>query len=262
MNLSLGTRCGYTADEDESINQVYERLNDAGIMVIVAAGNDTSSSAYNTYGENLPLTADPDNSIVSAPSTYASNLSVASVDSDNAYIRYFLLGDEEVRFTDSQSTWLGLPDFVKLSVDSGYVQGPIEPPYDYVMIPGYGEYADYNGIDVAGKIAVVQRGGLTADGSNITFADKMRYASWSNAMAVIVYNNDADHPDDYNVVMSTNYYQIPACFVSYNVGRKLAELEGTGVGISLKTDYLVEENATARADVFLYQHRRDAGICG
>lgn len=245
VNLSLGTRCGYTADEDESINQVYERLNDAGIMVIVAAGNDTSSSAYNTYGENLPLTADPDNSIVSAPSTYASNLSVASVDSDNAYIRYFLLGDEEVRFTDSQSTWLGLPDFVKLNVDSGYVEGPIEPPYDYVMIPGYGEYADYSGIDVAGKIAVVQRGGLTADGSNITFADKMMYASWNNAIGVIVYNNDADHPDTYNVVMSTGYYQIPACFVSYNVGRKLAELEGTGVGISLKTDYLVEENATA-----------------
>ena len=128
VNLSLGTRCGYTADEDESINQVYERLNDAGIMVIVAAGNDTSSSAYNTYGENLPLTADPDNSIVSAPSTYASNLSVASVDSDNAYIRYFLLGDEEVRFTDSQSTWLGLPDFVKLNVDSGYVGAPLNHP--------------------------------------------------------------------------------------------------------------------------------------
>ena len=113
------------------------------------------------------------------------------------------------------------------------------------MIPGYGEYADYSGIDVAGKIAVVQRGGLTADGSNITFADKMMYASWNNAIGVIVYNNDADHPDTYNVVMSTGYYQIPACFVSYNVGRKLAELEGTGVGISLKTDYLVEENATA-----------------
>ena len=73
----------------------------------------------------------------------------------------------------------------------------------------------------------------------------MMYASWNNAIGVIVYNNDADHPDTYNVVMSTGYYQIPACFVSYNVGRKLAELEGTGVGISLKTDYLVEENATA-----------------
>lgn len=245
VNLSLGVRCGFTVDEDETTNEVYNRLNDAGIMVIVAAGNDASSSAYNNYGENLPLTADPDNSIVSSPSTYPANLAVASVDGDNTYIRYFLLGDEAIRFTDSQTTWLGVADFVELNIATGKLQGPIEEPYEYVMVPGYGYSSDYANIDVAGKIAVVQRGGKTPWGSDITFANKMMYAVRNKAIGVIVYNNDVKNPDDYGVLMATNNYQIPACFVSYNAGQKLAELEGTGVGICVKTDYLLEDNVTA-----------------
>ena len=48
VNLSLGTRCGYTLDEDVTINEVYSRLSNAGIMVIAAAGNDTSASVNTT----------------------------------------------------------------------------------------------------------------------------------------------------------------------------------------------------------------------
>ncbi len=67
---------------------------------------------------------------------------------------------------------------------------------------------------------------------------------------MIVYNNDADHPDTYNVVMSTGYYQIPRLLVSANVGRKLAELKRTGVGIPLEDRLSGEENH-CWADIFL-----------
>ena len=70
VNLSLGSYGGFTVDEDALINDVYNKLDDAGIMVITAAGNETSSSYMNSYGTNAPLTGDPDNSVVAATAEY------------------------------------------------------------------------------------------------------------------------------------------------------------------------------------------------
>lgn len=78
VNLSLGSYGGFTVDEDALINDVYNKLDDAGIMVITAAGNETSSSYMNSYGTDAPLTGDPDNSVVAAPSVYPANLSAAT----------------------------------------------------------------------------------------------------------------------------------------------------------------------------------------
>ena len=70
VNLSLGSYGGFTVDEDALINDVYNKLDDAGIMVITAAGNETSSSYMNSYGTNAPLTGDPDNSVVAVTAEY------------------------------------------------------------------------------------------------------------------------------------------------------------------------------------------------
>lgn len=78
VNLSLGSYGGFTVDEDALINDVYNKLDDAGIMVITAAGNETSSSYMNSYGTDAPFTGDPDNSVVAAPSVYPANLSAAT----------------------------------------------------------------------------------------------------------------------------------------------------------------------------------------
>lgn len=78
VNLSLGSYGGFTVDEDALINDVYNKLDAAGIMVITAVGNEISSSYMNSYGTDAPLTGDPDNSVVAAPSVYPANLSAAT----------------------------------------------------------------------------------------------------------------------------------------------------------------------------------------
>lgn len=78
VNLSLGSYGGFTVDEDALINDVYNKLDAAGIMVITAVGNEISSSYMNSYGTDAPLTGDPDNSVVAAPSVYPANLSIAT----------------------------------------------------------------------------------------------------------------------------------------------------------------------------------------
>ena len=70
VNLSLGSYGGFTVDEDALINDVYNKLDDAGIMVITAAGNETSSSYMNSYGTDAPLAGDPDNSVVAVTAEY------------------------------------------------------------------------------------------------------------------------------------------------------------------------------------------------
>ena len=70
VNLSLGSYGGFTVDEDALINDVYNKLDDAGIMVITAAGNETSSSYMNSYDTDAPLTGDPDNSDVTVTAEY------------------------------------------------------------------------------------------------------------------------------------------------------------------------------------------------
>ena len=226
VNLSLGSYGGFTVDEDALINDVYNKLDDAGIMVITAAGNETSSSYMNSYGTDAPLTGDPDNSVVAAPSVYPANLSIASVEGQEVYANYVLLGDEKITYTDSQTSFLGLDSYVSLLKIYGDVSDDLAAPYDYVMVPGYGADSDYEGIDVTGKIAVVQRGGTDENGEPITFVTKIQNALWKNAIGILVYNNDTEHPDDCSIRMSTNYYQLPDTF------------EGTTLSLSNTTAFL------------------------
>ena len=245
VNLSLGSYGGFTVDEDALINDVYNKLDDAGIMVITAAGNETSSSYMNSYGTNAPLTGDPDNSVVAAPSVYPANLSIASVEGQEVYANYVLLGDEKITYTDSQTSFLGLDSYVSLLKIYGDVSDDLAAPYDYVMVPGYGADSDYEGINVTGKIAVVQRGGTDENGEPITFVTKIQNALWKNAIGILVYNNDTEHPDDYSIRMSTNYYQLPAAFISYNAAQKLAAKAGSGVGITPTAELTAEPNPSA-----------------
>ena len=127
VNLSLGSYCGFTVDEDALINDVYNKLDAAGIMVITAAGNETSSSYMNSYGTDAPLTGAPDNSVVAAPSVYPANLSIASVEGQEIYANYVLLGDEKITYTDSQTSFLGLDSYVSLLKVYGDVSGDLAP---------------------------------------------------------------------------------------------------------------------------------------
>ena len=264
VNLSLGSYGGFTVDEDALINDVYNKLDDAGIMVITAAGNETSSSYMNSYGTDAPLTGDPDNSVVAAPSVYPANLSIASVEGQEVYANYVLLGDEKITYTDSQTSFLGLDSYVSLLKIYGDVSDDLAAPYDYVMVPGYGADSDYEGIDVTGKIAVVQRGGTDKNGEPITFVTKIQNALWKNAIGILVYNNDTEHPDDCSIRMSTNYYQLPAAFISYDAASMTENLmmstASPVVDPETKLPYsprlqgsgLIDLSAATSSDVVLY----------
>ena len=53
INMSLGSSAGFSTGDDEYMEQVYTRVRDNGIMLVVAASNDYSSAYGGAYGTNL-----------------------------------------------------------------------------------------------------------------------------------------------------------------------------------------------------------------
>lgn len=80
VNLSLGVDNGFTHDPvlENELGQVFERLEAAGVLVCASAGNSNSQAGHSTKGYLDPLNTDY--AIVGSPSTYANNISVASMD--------------------------------------------------------------------------------------------------------------------------------------------------------------------------------------
>ena len=60
--------------------------------------------------------------------------------------------------------------------------------YDFVYV-GNGQPENYEGKDLNGKIALVERGGKNDDGSPITFVQKEKAAYDASAIAMLVYDN-------------------------------------------------------------------------
>ena len=214
INMSLGSSCGFTyesAPDKQYKNDVYSRIEEAGISLVVAASNDYSSG-FGSENGNTNKTDNPDSATVGAPSTYTSSMAVASING-NKDNYMFANGKDEIFFTPSVDTAAKQYDFfamLGITEDNGAI-------FDYVTVPGVGLAINYAGLDVNGKIALVKRG-------DITFEQKVQYAAEAGAIAVIVYNNVFG---DLTMTIG-NDAKIPAVFIGKDEGDLLASRE-TGI---------------------------------
>lgn len=209
INMSLGTACGFSRESDEEVlNGVYQKIRDAGISLVVAASNSYSSSYGSEKNGNLGLTSNPDTGTVGSPSTYDGAMSVASIDGTET--PYLLYGETIIYFDEAREgsgeelnfceTLLGEQDSVQI---------------EYILIPGVGRSADYTGMDVAGKIALVRRG------SN-TFEEKAMIAQAQGAAGIIIYNNVSG-----DILMNVGDAELAVCSISQDDGELLAA-QGSG----------------------------------
>ncbi len=211
VNMSLGSSNGFTdgSEEELVLGKVYERIMDAGISMSVSAGNSSTISENNARSATA-LASNPDTAVVGSPSTYSSSTSVASVVNSVLHAQYIGFGEEKLAFSESASG--AQPKLSNLKGQS----------LDCVVVPNNGEEEDYEGLDLAGKVALVTRGG-------ITFTDKVKYAAMHNAKAIIVCNNQ---PGTLSMAINDNDYLIPAVIVSKDDGEKLKNAEVKKVDIS------------------------------
>ena len=177
INMSLGSSCGFSREADDDYkNDVYDRIEAAGISLIVAASNDYSSGFGSEQG-NTNKTDNPDSATVGSPASYDSAFTVASINGNKD--KYMLAnGNREIFFHEAVNQSAKEYDFFQMLG----VTADKSVEYEYVTVPGYGLAINYAGLDIAGKIALVRRG-------EISFEEKVQFAYEAGAVAVIVYNN-------------------------------------------------------------------------
>ncbi len=80
VNMSLGRTAGMDSDADTLFAGVYEKLQEKGITLDVAGGNEFQAGYGNKSGKNLPYASDPDSSTLGEPGSFAPVVTVASIE--------------------------------------------------------------------------------------------------------------------------------------------------------------------------------------
>ena len=232
-NLSLGSDCGYIDYDSEdaftkSLLDVFERTGESGVSLAVAAGNAYNAAYGDAFGGKA-LASNPDYGLVSEPSTYGESLSVAAVSNGVVNSPYVTVGGKNLAYQDSAtiSDDENAKPFRSLSS-----RGSIE----YVVVPNYGAEEDYAGLDLTGKIALVQRGG------GMYYEQKERNADNAGAIGMLVYNNVPGM-----LYMSITDWKIPCAFISQAAGEYMKQQEAKTLSVA-SADALVESPTYGMAD--------------
>lgn len=216
VNMSLGMTAGFSEAAAAKTREVYQRVKNAGISLMCAAGNEYSSSYKSAGGTDLPLASNPDNGAVASPSTYGAALSVASMNNVKATAPYLLVGDRKIRYSDPAET---------ASKQIASLNGT----YEYIDC-GVGATTDFTGKALSGKVALIQRAG-EENGEILSFAQKEKNAKDAGAKAVIIYDNVEG-----DLVNMATDGSIPAVFISKADGE--AMLAAADKKVSFSKRYL------------------------
>lgn len=170
LNMSLGsTSSFYDADsaEDKAITNAVNN----GIVSAVSAGN----SGHIGYGYDNPHYDNPDYGLVGSPGLNKDTIQVAAT--GNVVNHY----THDVEFDDLTVEGFGVDDWTDFETkgDDFEVVSLKELTGDDTAL---GAEADYEDIDVEGKVVVVERGAHT-------FVDKTNWAAAAGAIGIIVYNS-------------------------------------------------------------------------
>lgn len=203
INMSLGSAASFVSPDD--LEQLaVKRAMENGVVCAISAGN----SAQFGNGWDSPYTKNPDIGVVGAPGISVESIQVASVE-------------------NTHMTAMALEYMYNGAIDkAGYTTaGGLNPisefkgSIEYVNC-GLGALEDFSDTEVIGKIALVQRGGLT-------FVEKIENAQNNGAAGVIVYNNDAGGEGLINMAYPEDG-RIPAMFIQLSHGNRLVEIIESG----------------------------------
>jgi len=206
VNLSLGTSGG-TADtpENESINNAVK----AGVVVVAATGNSGPRSPETNWPLGSPATA--------------LNVIAVAASNDGPYPVVDVVTPTGTGVGTIMGSYADIaPEFKEGSTDS-------------IVDAGYGSKADFAGVNVRGKVALVERG-PTGTGA-IYFRDKVLNAQAAGAVGIIIYN---DSPGVLGMTLkvvagdeSKNY--IPCIGITQDAGLDLKMLTTSGLVVRFGT---------------------------
>ncbi len=199
INLSLG---GGSNSENDSLSYAINNAMMAGVISVLSSGNSGPGRGSVTTPGTSPLGIVVGNT--TNPETQHNGEVTVTIGDDYNY-------SKELKFMGTT--------FGQNLVDQ------LVGEYELVAIPGFGDKADYEGIDVEGKVALISRGELA-------FVDKIANAKENGAVATIIHNfsGGTNAPDISNVFLGDSFAFIPTIDMSVTDGEAIRDALETGPG--------------------------------
>ncbi|WP_192929719.1 S8 family serine peptidase [Alkaliphilus serpentinus] len=205
LNMSLGSTASfYIPDSAEDI--AITNATNNGIVCSVSAGNSaTITDGWTETNYGYPWRENPDIGVVGAPSLNKDTISVASIENTHQQSKYLVYEIDGVEHNVPMA-----------------VAGNINPAE---ALPGLQEFVDGGSghptelTNVAGKVALIVRGGLTPP-----FVEKIQNAQAAGAIGVIIRNHENGGEGLVNMQTPADQ-SIPAVFIGHQGGLALMGLE-------------------------------------
>lgn len=214
INMSLGSSASFQRmDDPEQVALTKATKN--GIVLAISSGN----SGHIGYGFQFdPYAKNPDLGVVGAPGLNKDSIQVASIENTNIYadainFKNGLIGYVYTGPTNPLNAFTGQVEYVDCKL--GLIGTNMGVPVD-----------DFEGVDVAGKIALIMRGGYAEIAGN--FVDKITNAYSKGAIGVIVFNHATGGEELINMMYPDGICTIPAVFIGNQGGTALQSLIATG----------------------------------
>ena len=187
ISFSIGSALDESGDE--VIINILNKLEDKGVIINVAAGNDGKGNWSGTGAYANFLTDQVETGVLGSYATYDSTTVVAAgvLDSDSSAESVLTVNGISLTGYDQIVNRIGSTEKTyyhdQLPFSSLINDGEDATAIEYVMISGYGNEEDYKGVDVKGKIAVIQRGILN-------FSEKISIAKEKGAVGCVIGNDE------------------------------------------------------------------------
>ena len=200
INMSIGAPGGFVYDDEleGEFGNVYRKLDQAGVIVCISAGNEYSMAynAGNFAGDGYVLAEYADYAEIASPSTYEGNVSVASME-NLAYPSFAIeYNGEAFSYTDNCDDG-----------EHGWLQNFADQELELVWC-GKGSPEEIPD-EVEGKIALVIRGDLS-------FSEKNANVAAKGAIGMVLFNNTSGA-----IGMLIDPYYIPAISIQLDAGQKI-----------------------------------------
>jgi len=184
VSMSLGSDGGFSAEDSDTMNDIFAKLESNGANICISAGNSYTSAKGNRTGEDLAYASDPDTGIVSSPASSPLATAVASLENARDLPYFTAANGSKICYVDAERSE-GCSFLTFDSLDDGV--------YEYVDA-GYGTQEECQALkekygSLRGKIAITEDrqiatgSGIVMSGNRASNLDSLRPA------AIILYNS-------------------------------------------------------------------------
>ena len=208
VNLSLGSALTEITD-NETVQKAISILQNRGMFINVAAGNEGTNNFANTSYEYWSI-AMHETGILGSYAANETSMAVAAAQADKEYYESaFIIGENTISFRDQITNTESSQDYETERRITDLLETNPSGVFKWVRIGGWGAASDYKGVNAKGKIAICDRG-------EINFSEKIQAAEAAGAIALGVIDNDPTQTS-FNFRMALSGYQpgIPVISILY-----------------------------------------------